>query len=150
MAFSISTKKKTGEEEEKSGSKSSYKLELTNVTLMQVVSDDFDNSYRPVIGGYQFANMDSRQVIKFKAVGQYMFVAHNTDSSNFCPPIRIKVLDEQPIALLVNDDGFLPKVIRIDEGSTLKWSWTKLAYPHSIYESEYCDEHCSLFRTSKK
>jgi hypothetical protein len=156
VAFSISTKKakpgaENSDEEGDNKTKAAYRLDLDKkITIMQVVRDDVDHTYRQAVGGHKFVDMDSRVIVKFRAVGQYTFVAFNTETSNYSPPLRVQVLEEQPISLLINDDGFLPKIIRVEEGSTLKWTWNKLAYPHSIYEAEYCDEHLSLFRTSKK
>jgi hypothetical protein len=117
---------------------------------MQVITDD-SNNFRPVIGGYVFENIDTRVTIKFKATGEFLFIATNNNSSDsFSDPIRITVTEEQPIPLLVNDDGFMPKVIQVDEGASVKWSWSKSTIPHSIYEAKYCDAECGLVRNPKK
>ena len=38
----------------------------------------------------------------------------------------------------------------LEENSTIKWSWSQLAYPHSIYEAEYCDAHNGIFRITRE
>ena len=156
MAFSINAKKSSKEEANKAAveedkSKNKFSLDLNSgVSLLQVVPDDADGSFRPVIGGYKYDQIDGRVIVKFKAVGQYTFIVMNTDQTNYSPPIRVSVELEQPWQLLITDEGFMPKIIRIDEGTTLKWSWSKLASPHSVYEAEYCDAHCGLYRLPKK
>ena len=121
---------------------------IEQLSLVQVVNDDIEGKYRPVINGYESGLLNNKYVIKFKLIGEYLFKLQNHPKS---PPLaRIKVIEEQPISLAITDDGFLPKIIRIDEGTSLKWSWNKLSLPHSIYEAEYCDSHGGLYRTSKE
>ena len=148
MAFTISNKKK--EIDSANAAKHNFRMTLDRVSLIQVVGDELSNTYKQVIGGYLFDNINTRETIKFKAIGDFTFVVANTGSNEFSPPLKIKVVEEKPISLLINDDGFLPKIVQIEEGTLLKWSWSKLAFPHSIYQAEYCDAHCGLFRVSKK
>lgn len=150
MAFSVSNKKSTDPTDDK---KAQFSMPLGNVSLQQVVEDvdEESGSYRPVIGGYQCKNVTSRVTIKFKVAGEYMFVAASGDnSSQYSPPIKIIVVEEQPVSLLVNEEGFLPKIIRVEEGTSIQWSWAKLSAPLSIHEAEYCDTHGTLVQSSKR
>ena len=93
---------------------------IEQLSLVQVVNDDIEGKYRPVINGYESGLLNNKYVIKFKLIGEYLFKLQNHPKS---PPLaRIKVIEEQPISLAITDDGFLPKIIRIDEGTSLKWS----------------------------
>lgn len=37
----------------------------------------------------------------------------------------------------VTDKGFQPKIIAIDQGDTIEWSWKECTVPHSIQEVNY-------------
>ena len=84
---------------------------IEQLSIVQVVNDDIEGKYRPVINGYESGLLNMKYVIKFKLVGEYLFKLQNHPKS---PPLcRIKVVEEQPISLVITDDGFLPKTIRI-------------------------------------
>ena len=131
------------EEDETENSKS-----LESVQLVQVVPEDGDGKCRPVIGGYESSNLNEKYTITLKHVGEYLFKLLNHPANP--PMLRITVVPEQPTSILITDDGFMPKIIQIDEGTSIKWVWTKLAIAHSIYQAEYCDTHHGLYRTSKE
>jgi hypothetical protein len=84
---------------------------LEQASILQVVYDDVDNKYYPVINGYETGPLSSNYTLKFKLKGVYLFKLVN--HPNNPPPIKIKVLDEQPFLINVTDEGFFPRIIRI-------------------------------------
>lgn len=87
------------------------KVNLDDVGLMQVIIDDADHKYRTVVGGYNFEKIEQREIVKFKTAGEYYFKLQNHPLNP--PPVKIIVQNEQPVTLLITDDGFLPRILNI-------------------------------------
>jgi hypothetical protein len=86
--------------------------------------------------------------VKFKLAGSYYFKLINHPKD---PPImKMTVAEDVPLTFLITENGFMPRIIRIEEHTTVKWQWSNLKFPHSIYEAEYCDSHNGIFRTTKE
>ncbi len=64
--------------------------------------------------------------------------------------MKMTVAEDVPLTFLITENGFMPRIIRIEEHTTVKWQWSNLKFPHSIYEAEYCDSHNGIFRTTKE
>lgn len=126
----------------------SYKL-TDDVFVLQVIADEAEGKFRPVVGGFQSGqlNANTRYVVQFRLVGEFLFKLVNHPSN---PVLKVKVLQEQPTTVVITDDGFVPKIVKIDEGHSVRWSWSGLSIPHTIYEAEYCDPHSGLYRTSRE
>ena len=115
VIFVVATRRKyksvPGQEQEETAEQDDEIDSLEQLSLVQVVNDDIEGKYRPVINGYESGLLNNKYVIKFKLIGEYLFKLQNHPKS---PPLaRIKVIEEQPISLAITDDGFLPKIIRI-------------------------------------
>ena len=41
------------------------------------------------------------------------------------------------VEVTLSDEGFSPKIVRIDEGNTVEWSWKNCSVAHSIFEMRY-------------
>ena len=64
--------------------------------------------------------------------------------------MKMTVAEDVPLTFLITENGFMPRIIRIEEHTTVKWQWSNLKFPHSIYEAEYCESHNGIFRTTKE
>ena len=84
---------------------------LEKASIIQVVYDEVDNKYYPVINGYETGLLSSNYTMKFKLKGIYLFKLIN--HPNNPPPIKIKVLDEQPIQINITEEGFFPRIVKI-------------------------------------
>lgn len=84
---------------------------LEKASILQVVHDEIDNKYFPVINGYETGPLSSNYTIRFKLKGIYLFKLVN--HPNNPPPIKIKVLDEKPLLVNVTEEGFFPRIVRI-------------------------------------
>lgn len=42
-----------------------------------------------------------------------------------------------PLRAEVTDEGFNPKIIAIEQGDTVEWSWKDCSVPHSVQEVNY-------------
>ncbi len=86
-------------------------VSLDKVYVTQVINDDAEGKYRQVMRGYQSGPLTSKYTIKFKAMGDYIFKLQNHPKN---PPVmKIKVVEEQPISVVITDEGFVPRIIRI-------------------------------------
>jgi plastocyanin len=118
------------------------------IDIVQVISSDIDGQYRPVVGGYRNQDGHNRLSAKFKLAGDYFFKLLNHPKN---PPIcKVTIKEEDTLTFIITDNGFMPRVIRIEEHTTIKWQWSQVSFPHSIYEAEYCASHNGLFRTTKE
>jgi len=86
---------------------------LEKASIIQVVYDEIDNKYYPVINGYETGQLSSNYTVRFKLEGVYLFKLVNHPRNP--PIIKIKVLEEQPFSINVTDEGFFPRIIRIGE-----------------------------------
>ncbi|CAF0781764.1 unnamed protein product [Brachionus calyciflorus] len=118
-----------------------------NIGLVQVVPDDNGENFRPVVGGYIFEQLDAKITLKFKVIGEFLFKLKNHPSNP--APCKVKVVHEVPLNASIADDGFHPKIIKIDEGQSIKWSWSKLSVPITIFESSVCESHYELQKKTK-
>lgn len=89
--------------------------------MLQVVNDEAEGKYRPVIGGYENSKLSSRCIFKFKLSGEYLFKLVNHPRNP--PLLKVKVLPEQPLNIIITDDGFLPRIVQI--GIFLKFNLDK-------------------------
>ena len=123
-----------------------YKL-TDDVFVLQVIADETEGKFRPVVGGFQSGQLTTRYIVQFRLIGEFLFKLVNHPAN---PVLKVKVLAEQPTTIVITDDGFVPKIVKIDEGHSVRWSWSGLSIPHTIYEAEYCDPHSGLYRTSRE
>ena len=61
-----------------------------------------------------------------------------------CTPLTIEVYTRKDIEAELTDEGFAPELIRIDEGSSVKWSWSGCQLPHSLVEVKYSHKSGAL------
>ncbi|RNA39086.1 hypothetical protein BpHYR1_016858, partial [Brachionus plicatilis] len=127
--------------------KSSEHLSFEKIGLIQVVNDDSGNNLHPVVGGYHYESVDTKIAIKFRIIGEFLFklIDH---PSNYVT-CKIKVFEERPLNVIIGEEGFQPKSLKIDEGTSIRWSWSKLPVPHTIFESSVCESHYALERKSQ-
>lgn len=60
-----------------------------------------------------------------------------------CTPLNVVVKRRVDLLADVNDDGFNPKIIYIDQGHSIKWQWKQCTVPHSVQEVKYViDRSC--------
>jgi len=118
------------------------------IDILQVVSSDVEGQFRPVVGGYRNQPGQNRLSAKFKLPGDYFFKLLNHPED---PPVcRVIVKEEDVLTFLITDNGFMPRVIRIEEHTTIKWQWSQLSFPHSIYEADYDISKNEILRTTKE
>ena len=114
VIFSIVSRKKvTNKSDELSDSKNidDDEFSVESASIIQVVMDDMEGKFRPVINGYKPERMNNKAIIKFRITGEYLFQLE--DHPKNPPPVKIKVVEEQPLSLMISDDGFLPRIVRI-------------------------------------
>ena len=49
-----------------------------------------------------------------------------------CTPLTIEVHHRKAIEADLDDNGFQPRIIRIDEGNAVHWRWKDCAIPHQV------------------
>ena len=49
-----------------------------------------------------------------------------------CTPLTIEVHHRKAIEADLDDKGFQPRIIRIDEGNAVHWRWKDCAIPHQV------------------
>lgn len=54
-----------------------------------------------------------------------------------CTPLLITVKRRIDLLADITDDGFMPDVIYIDQGHSIKWQWKNCTSPHSVQEVKY-------------
>lgn len=54
-----------------------------------------------------------------------------------CTPLLITVKRRIDLLADVTDEGFMPDIIYIDQGHSIKWQWKNCTSPHSIQEVRY-------------
>jgi len=54
-----------------------------------------------------------------------------------CTPVTVIVDPKKDIEAELNDKGFKPPVIRIDEGTAIQWKWSGCEVTHTINEATY-------------
>lgn len=88
---------------------------LEECSIVQVInSDESGHVYKPVVGGYKFTRIgDEKVLVKFKLAGDYWFKLTNHPSTQNLPLLKVSVVREEPLNLIITDEGFLPKIIRI-------------------------------------
>jgi plastocyanin len=52
-------------------------------------------------------------------------------------PLTVIVDPRKDVEVEVSDAGFKPKIIRLDEGNAINWSWNECERPHSITEAVF-------------
>ena len=124
--------------------------EVYAYSIYQVIEDDSKGKYRTVVGGIDSGKplTKAKFEVTFKSTGIYKFKIKNHPKDP--EPIVITVTEEEPVLVNVTDDGFFPRLIHIEEFTTIKWEWKFCKVPHSIYEANHCEEHEGLYRTSKE
>ena len=86
-----------------------YKL-TDDVFVLQVIPDETEGKFRPVVGGFQSGPLTTKYVVQFKLVGEFLFKLVNHPLN---PVLKVKVLQEQPTTIVITDDGFVPKIVKI-------------------------------------
>ena len=51
--------------------------------------------------------------------------------------MTLEVWPRKDVAAEVGDNGFTPKLIRIDEGNAVHWKWSGCAIQHTVQEVKY-------------
>ncbi|XP_025107507.1 uncharacterized protein LOC112572161 isoform X5 [Pomacea canaliculata] len=115
-----------------------------NVTILQVIHDG--EELRPVIGGFQAALDDQQGVFQqqLNLEGDYKFAL----SGIRCTPLMVKVRRRTDLTVEVTDEGFMPTIMYIDQGTSVKWSWKQTVVPHTVTEMTYVEEKGCLCRHS--
>lgn len=54
-----------------------------------------------------------------------------------CTPLLITVRRRIDLQADVTDDGFMPDIIYIDQGHSIKWTWKGCSSPHSVQAVKY-------------
>nr|XP_034305803.1 uncharacterized protein LOC105321045 isoform X1 [Crassostrea gigas] len=106
------------------------------VEIVQVIHDG--DSLRPVIGGFgskdsKVKDKEDNYIQQFNLEGEYKFAVDKVR----CTPLTVIVKRRLPLRASVTDKGFQPKIIAIDQGDTIEWSWKECTVPHSIQEVNY-------------
>ena len=65
-------------------------------------------------------------------------------SSGFrCTPLLVRVRRKTDLLAEVTDDGFMPDIIYIDQGTSVRWTWKQTSVPHTVSEVNYVfDKGC--------
>ena len=63
----------------------------------------------------------------------YYFVSAGVKTT----PLTLEVFQRKDVTAKVDDNGFSPKLIRIDEGNAVQWQWSGCAIQHSVKEAQY-------------
>ena len=50
-----------------------------------------------------------------------------------CTPLIIEVHKRKAIEADLDDNGFQPRIIRIDEGNAVHWRWKDCSLPHQVW-----------------
>lgn len=59
-------------------------------------------------------------------------------------PLKVTVSPRPHYDVKITDNGFQMKIITIDEGNTINFTWRDCGIPHSIIPLEFCDQHCGF------
>ena len=71
------------------------------IAIVQIINDEVEGQYRPVIGGYHSENMSEKFTVRFKLVGDYYFkLINHPNNPGIC---KIKIVEEKPLSLLITD-----------------------------------------------
>ena len=54
-----------------------------------------------------------------------------------CTPLTIEVFARKSVQCQVSDDGFSPRMVRLDEGNRVDWSWSSCSVGHTVTELVY-------------
>lgn len=54
-----------------------------------------------------------------------------------CTPLIVEVFERKDVEAELNDQGFAPKIIRVDESSGVIWRWSGCSLPHTVTEARY-------------
>ena len=108
--YNQETSEPKGNEENK---ESDVKINLEETWIVEVMKDDVEGKYKPVVGGFQSEKLTSQFQVKLKTIGEYLFKLQNHPSNpKLC---KIKVVENQSLTYLITEEGFLPRVIRIGQ-----------------------------------
>ena len=61
-------------------------------------------------------------------------------------PLTVLVDPRKDVEVIVSDEGFKPKVVRIDEGNAINWSWFECGRTHSVMEATFSHSTGKLHR----
>lgn len=53
-----------------------------------------------------------------------------------CTPLTVEVHLRKAIEADIDDHGFQPKIIRIDEGNSVHWQWRDCSVPHQVRRAQ--------------
>ncbi|ELT90741.1 hypothetical protein CAPTEDRAFT_219540 [Capitella teleta] len=109
-----------------------------NVT--QVFHDG--EQYKPVVGGYNSGPLQLKGFFEqqFNMRGEFKFVSAGLRVT----PLTVEVFERKDIKCNVSDAGFEPKIIRVDEGNFVHWSWAQCSVPRSVIEMKYSHKSGTL------
>jgi hypothetical protein len=85
----------------------------TPYSIVQVIDDDAEGKFRPVIGGYDSGSLSTndKYYVAFKLQGTFKFKIRNHPKDP--PPLVINVFEEEPVLVQISDSGFSPRFIKI-------------------------------------
>ena len=64
-----------------------------------------------------------------------------------CTPLTITVVERKELVAEVSDEGFHPKLMRVDERNSILWQWKNCSVPHNVYEVKFNPKTGKLVRT---
>lgn len=91
--------------------KNNENFSFDEISLIQVVYDDKSDNFHTVIGGYHYETIDSKIPVRFKIIGEFLFKLKNHPKNPV--PCKINVIEEIPHNVIIGEEGFIPKHIRI-------------------------------------
>ena len=61
-----------------------------------------------------------------------------------CTPVTITVFPRKEIQATVTDEGFSPKIIRMDEGNRVMFRWADCDVPHTVSQVYYSHQQATV------
>ncbi|KAK3579080.1 hypothetical protein CHS0354_029940 [Potamilus streckersoni] len=105
-----------------------------SLEVVQVIHDG--EKLRPVIGGFSgTCSINKGQYEQFFGLeGEYKFAIAGIRST----PLTVTVKRSKDLLAKITDDGFIPDVIDLEEGQSIRWQWNDCSVPHSVQELKFC------------
>ncbi|KAL3853216.1 hypothetical protein ACJMK2_016773 [Sinanodonta woodiana] len=113
-----------------------WEEEDDSLEVVQVIHDG--EKLRPVIGGFSGSySINKGQYEQFFGLeGEYKFAIAGIRST----PLAVTVKRSKDLPAEITDDGFIPDVIDIEEGQSIRWQWNNCSVPHSVQELKFCQD----------
>ena len=109
---------------------------LINNKIIQI--DKFDNSYKPVHGGF-----NSAQILQTTQTWSQEFNTANEYYFQFAShkPLKVNVRPKPIAEIQVTDEGFTKPHFKIFKGDAVRWFWNDTIIPITVTEIMYCVKH---------